>query len=51
MIYVSPVVRDRAERYLPAAVARLTVEKHLAPEAIDLIEAAILFEGDARSES
>jgi len=51
LIYVSPVARDRAERHLPAAVARLRVERHLAPEAIDLIEAAILFDGDARTES
>ena len=50
-IYVAPVVRDRAERYLPATVPRLRVEQHLSPESIDLIEAAILFEGDARAES
>jgi len=51
MIYVSPPVPERVERQLPAAVARLRVERHLAPEAIDLIEAAILFDGDARTES
>jgi DNA-binding transcriptional regulator YhcF (GntR family) len=51
VVYVPPLVRDRAERYLPTSVARLRVEQHLAPESIDLIEAAILFEGDARSEA
>jgi DNA-binding transcriptional regulator YhcF (GntR family) len=51
MIYVTPAARDRAERYLPAAIPRLSVEPQLAPESIDLIEAAILFEGDGRAES
>jgi DNA-binding transcriptional regulator YhcF (GntR family) len=42
-LYVSPLVNAWVEKHLPADVRRLQVDQHLAPESLDLIEAALLF--------
>lgn len=46
-IYVSPLAREIAERYLPKGTRRLQIEQHLSRESLDLLEAAILFGGGA----
>ncbi len=45
-LYVSPLVEKDVEALLPAGVQRLSFEHHIAPESLDLIEAAFLFGGD-----
>jgi GntR family transcriptional regulator len=42
-IYVSPLVTEWVDKHLPADVPRLRIDQHLAPESVDLIEAALLF--------
>ena len=43
-IYVSPLVADRVERLLPPGKQMLRFEHHLAPESLNLVEAALLFQ-------